>query len=74
MSVSQPLWAGALSHRPSAKTQSRWTPLIRRLPKMRASTYLHRDCKPISEIDLRSPKERGQLSVLDGECGGWCEA
>lgn len=47
---------------------------IRRLPKMRDSTYLHRDCKPLSEIDLRSPKERGQLSVLDGECGGWCEA
>ena len=47
---------------------------IRRLPKMRASTFLHRDCKPLSEIDLRSPKERGQLSVLDGECGGWCEA
>jgi hypothetical protein len=41
---------------------------------MRATTYLHRDCQPLSEIDLRSPKERGQLSVLDGECGGWCEA
>jgi len=47
---------------------------IRHLPKMRGDVYLHRDCRPLSEIDLRSPEERGQLSVLDGECGGWCEA
>lgn len=47
---------------------------IRHLPQMSGSTYLHRDCRPLSEIDLRSPHERGQLSVLDGECGGWCEA
>jgi hypothetical protein len=25
-------------------------------------------------LDLRSPEERGQMSLLDGECGGWCEA
>jgi hypothetical protein len=45
---------------------------IRHLPQMVSSTYLHRDCRPLSEIDLRSPCERGQLSILDGECGGWC--
>lgn len=47
---------------------------IRHLPQMAGSTYLHRDCEPLSEIDLRSPVERGQLSILDGECGGWCAA
>jgi hypothetical protein len=47
---------------------------IRHLPKMHGTVYLHRECRPLSEIDLRSPEERGQLSVLDGECGGWCEA
>jgi hypothetical protein len=45
---------------------------IRHLTQMVDSTYLHRDCQPLSEIDPRSPCERGQLSVLDDECGGWC--
>jgi hypothetical protein len=30
--------------------------------------------EPVTELDLRSPEERGQMSLLDGECGGWCEA
>lgn len=47
---------------------------IRRLPKMRGDVYLHRECRPLSEVDLRSPQERSQLSILDGECDGWCEA
>jgi hypothetical protein len=34
---------------------------------MSGSTYLRRDCWPLSEIALRSPHERGQLSVLDGD-------
>jgi hypothetical protein len=62
--------AGALLHPPSAKDAIEVDAAIRRLPKMRASTFLHRECESLSEIDLRSPKERGQLSVLDGECGG----
>jgi hypothetical protein len=28
---------------------------------------------PLAELDLRSPEQRGQLSILDGEYGGWCE-
>tara|TARA_R110000765_G_scaffold182691_2_gene288650 strand:- start:811 stop:1650 length:840 start_codon:yes stop_codon:yes gene_type:complete len=33
--------------------------------------YLHRDCKPIDEVDLRSAEEKGQYSLLD-ECEGMC--
>tara|TARA_R100001480_G_scaffold65013_1_gene77073 strand:- start:57 stop:890 length:834 start_codon:yes stop_codon:yes gene_type:complete len=33
--------------------------------------YLHRDCKPIDEVDLRSDEEKGQYSLLD-ECEGMC--
>ena len=33
--------------------------------------YLHRDCKPIDEVDLRTDEEKGQYSLLD-ECEGMC--
>ena len=33
--------------------------------------YLHRDCKPINEVDLRTDEEKGQYSLLD-ECDGYC--
>lgn len=33
--------------------------------------YLHRDCKPIDEVDLRTDEEKGQYSLLD-ECDGIC--
>jgi hypothetical protein len=46
---------------------------IRHLPQMSGSTYLHRDCQPLSDFDLRSSHERGQVSVLDGQCDGWRE-
>jgi hypothetical protein len=44
---------------------------IRNLPRVDSPAFLHRARVPLSELDLRSPEERGQL-VLDGECGGWC--
>jgi len=34
--------------------------------------YLHRSCKPLSEVDLRSDEERGQSSLWDNECEGMC--
>ena len=38
-----------------------------------ASTpYLHRSCKPLSEIDFRDDFERGQLSLWENECEGIC--
>ena len=33
--------------------------------------YLHRDCKPIDEVDMRTDEEKGQMSFLD-ECDGIC--
>tara|TARA_R100000654_G_C2663333_1_gene125015 strand:- start:133 stop:954 length:822 start_codon:yes stop_codon:yes gene_type:complete len=38
---------------------------------IRDKLYLHRDCKPIDEVDLRSDEEKGQMSLLD-ECEGMC--
>lgn len=33
--------------------------------------YLHRDCQPIDQVDLRTDEEKGQYSLLD-ECDGYC--
>jgi len=33
--------------------------------------FLHRDCIPIDEVDLRTDEEKGQMSLLD-ECSGMC--
>ena len=33
--------------------------------------FLHRDCVPIDEVDLRTDEEKGQYSLLD-ECEGMC--
>lgn len=38
---------------------------------MRGETFLHRQCVPLNEVDLRTPSDYGQLSWLD-ECGGVC--
>lgn len=46
---------------------------IRHLPRLDSPAFLHRARVPLAEVDLRSPAERGQMSLLDGECGGWCE-
>ena len=37
--------------------------------------YLHRSCKPLIEVDLSTPQERGQLSLFDDHgdlCDGHC--
>lgn len=39
---------------------------------MRSSVYLHKDRKPLSEIDFRSEVERGQQLLWDDECEGMC--
>ena len=33
--------------------------------------YLHRECKPLEEVDLSTDEDRGQLTFLD-ECEGMC--
>ncbi len=33
--------------------------------------YLHRECKPLEEVDFSTDVDRGQLTFLD-ECEGMC--
>lgn len=44
------------------------------LPGTKADAlYVHRDCQPLSEIDLRRPDERkGQMDLFREECSGMC--
>lgn len=47
---------------------------IRNCSGMRGQMFLHRSCRPLSEVDFRSDVERGQ-GLLDGfsaECTGMC--
>ena len=34
--------------------------------------YLHKSCKPLEDVDLRSDEEKGQNSLWDNECEGMC--
>jgi hypothetical protein len=38
---------------------------IRRLPMVQGEVYLHRSCLPLDQVDLRTPEERGQLTLFD---------
>lgn len=39
--------------------------------KMENDEYVHRSLKPLSEVDLSTPEDHGQISFLD-ECDGMC--
>lgn len=34
--------------------------------------YLHRSCKPLSEVDFSTDEDRGQLNMFENECEGMC--
>jgi hypothetical protein len=34
--------------------------------------YLHRSCRPLAEVDLRTLEDLGQLPLLLEECDGMC--
>lgn len=34
--------------------------------------YLHRDCVPLAEVDLRTKEQAGQQTMFDEECEGMC--
>jgi hypothetical protein len=34
--------------------------------------YVHRSLRPVAELDLRSEPERGQMSLWENECTGYC--
>ncbi len=44
--------------------------LVRNTPNMREQEFLHRSLKPLAEVDLSTPEERGQGWLL--ECEGGC--
>jgi hypothetical protein len=61
-------WADVIAFDAALRTSERR--LLRR-------AYLHRSCLPLANVDLRSPEERGQLSLLAGTdapdlCGEGC--
>lgn len=40
--------------------------------KLKAVPYIHRSCKPLDEVDLRSDAELGQGDLFGNECEGMC--
>jgi hypothetical protein len=40
--------------------------------KMKSRQYLHRSCKPLRDVDIRSDEEKGQGNLWDNECEGMC--
>jgi hypothetical protein len=46
---------------------------IRRMPGMRAETFLHRSLTPLGEVDLRNAEDHGQQALdFRQECEGMC--
>jgi hypothetical protein len=40
--------------------------------RKRALWYVHRSLKPLSEVDLRSAEDAGQINMFNNECEGMC--
>jgi hypothetical protein len=34
--------------------------------------YLHKSCRLINEVDLSTDEERGQMTMFNNECEGYC--
>lgn len=45
---------------------------IRKCAGMRGGAYIHRDCVPLDEVDLRTAEDLGQGDLWDNECEGMC--
>lgn len=50
---------------------------IRVLPRLRGEAFLHRSRRPLAEVDLDGPRDRGQLGLIGAEdfsleCDGLC--
>jgi hypothetical protein len=45
---------------------------IRNQPGSKGRQFMHRSCKPLSEVDLRSDTEIGQADLFNNECEGMC--
>lgn len=40
--------------------------------KLNSEMYLHKSCKPLDKVDLRTEEEKGQYTLFDNECEGMC--
>jgi hypothetical protein len=40
--------------------------------KITGTLYVHRDCKPINQVDLSTPEDWGQSDMFGNECEGMC--
>lgn len=45
---------------------------IRQQPKFRGTQYMHHSLKPLSEVDLSTAEDHGQLNLFNNECEGLC--
>lgn len=45
---------------------------IRIQPGFRGQQFMHRSLKPLDQVDLSTPEERGQLNLFLNECEGMC--
>jgi hypothetical protein len=45
---------------------------IRHAFKMKGTQFMHSSHKPLSEVDLSTPEDRGQLNLFNNECEGMC--
>lgn len=44
---------------------------VRTLPRISGEAFVHRQAIPLTEVDMSTPEEKGQLAFLD-ECEGMC--
>ncbi|MDX0230313.1 hypothetical protein GOC14_07095 [Sinorhizobium meliloti] len=45
---------------------------IRRQPGMKGEQFMHRSLRPLEEVDLSAPSDRGQTDLFINECEGMC--
>lgn len=45
---------------------------IRKQPGFRGEQFMHRKMVPLSEVDLSTAEERGQINMFNNECEGMC--
>lgn len=45
---------------------------IRSQPGMKGQQFMHRSCKPLSDVDLSTAADHGQVDMFNNECEGMC--
>lgn len=69
---------GSIEWRSIKSTPAEWDDAVafdksvRSIKGVREEVFLHRSCKPLSEVDFSTEEERGQLNMFNNECEGMC--